>query len=391
MPLPPVSQFLVDHLHALPLLDGRFESPRIVNFNSVADTRRGVLSLVFRARDIDSGKDVALKFFDPSRTNDVYRLNAFNREHEILKGLIGFNRCLQVCSGINEYQLPVPSGGVIFPFPCRYFAVEWIENEVDAYFLKHGAYTADKRLELLEEIACSIAALHSRGVFHRDLKHDNLRSKSASGRPDIVVIDMGTAAAAESAPIKNAYDHPAGAPAYAAPEALCGLAGNRLIAKSTDLYSLGCMLYELFNPDYFFREIGTKNLNYHVLLDVMRMSVDLSGSERQQLTDWHAALGKMAKSVVPAQLDGPGSDVPPGIAPLLNEVLQGLTNCDYRCRPTLAWVRRRIASARKVLQHEALYQRHLKMVRAQRQRRLDKLRAREARLALAMAKRIKVQ
>ena len=390
MPLHPTSQFLVDDLHASPLLDGRFEGMRLVNFDSVADQRRGCFSLVFRALDQDTGSSVALKFFDPQSMMDVYRLNAFRREHQILHDLLRVSRCLQLASGLNTYLLQIPTAiGSTVTLRCEYFAVEWVDSEIDSYFLCQESFTPIDRLTLFDEIAHSVGVLHSKNVFHRDLKPDNLRMDTRDKRACVIPIDLGTAAKADSTPIQNPYFHTVGAGAYAAPEAHCGLAGNRRLAKYTDMYAIGCMLFELFNRDLHIKAVLSRNANFTVLLTVMGSSINLMLSERDQQSNWNNAIDKMSISFVPVHIDGAGSDVPPGIAQILNEVLLGLTHVDYRQRPSIEWVRRRIQSAIKVLRNEKLYQQRLARTRELRRQRLWKLTQRESRLALALTKVLK--
>lgn len=228
MPLPSVSQFLVDDLQALPLLDGRFEGMTLVNFNSAQDQRRGCFSLVFRAHDQDNGRDVALKFFDPSRAMDEYRLKAFHREHEILEHLLGVDHCLQLASDLKTYQLQVPiKMGPTISLHCEYFAVEWIEEEIDKYFLCQEQFSALEKLMLFASLAASVEILHLREVFHRDLKPDNLRLAARNGSNDVIPIDLGTAARFSSAPIQTSYADSVGASAYASPEAYCGRRASR--------------------------------------------------------------------------------------------------------------------------------------------------------------------
>lgn len=390
MSLQPISQFVVDDLQALQLLDGRFEGMELVNYDSIKNERRGCFSLVFRANDRDTGRYVALKFFDPARMNDVYRLNAFRREHEILKGLLGVNRCLQLASGLNTYQLQVhvPEGQTI-PLPCEYFAIEWITDEVDKYFFCQEQYSAVEKLSLFTRMALSVNVLHSNDVFHRDLKPDNLRHKKRNGKLDVVAIDLGTAAKFTSDPIQMPYFESAGAPTYASPEARCGLAGNRRLARYTDIYSLGCMLFELFNKDFYLKGLLARNSTFPVLLAALGGSVKRDADEHEQEKSWISAIDTLGNSVVPVPIDDAGSDVPPGIAPMLNELLFGLTHFDYRRRPHIGWVIKRVTSAIKVLENEKLYQARLERLRELRRRRVDKVRQREAKIRQAREKHLK--
>ena len=254
-------------------------------------------------------------------------------------------------------------------------------EEIDDYFLRQQDFSATERLNLYSVIVRSVSSLHAREVFHRDLKADNIRSDTRDGVRIAVPIDMGTAARYESTMIESSYASQVGALGYASPEAQCGLAGNRKVARLTDYYALGCMLFELFNQDYFFYALRKRNNNYDLLLAAMRALVDSSGDQTRQLASWHQTMNKFAYAVLPIPIAGPGSDVPPGIAPILNEILAALTHTDLRCRPkSLEWVRSRIGSAIRALQNERDYQRRLAHTRAMRRRRVERARQREARL-----------
>ncbi|NML43187.1 protein kinase [Ramlibacter sp. G-1-2-2] len=388
MPLHPTSQFLVDAIEALVTLDGRFEQMKLVNYNSVVDQRRGCFSLVFRARDKTTDTDVALKFFDPQGMMDTYRLEAFRREHQILEGLLGVPGCLQLAAGRTTYNLPltVATGGTV-PFPCEYFAIEWIDEEIDGYFLCQQQYSAQEKLRLFAKIVSAVATLHAHEVFHRDLKPDNMRLLRNGGQPAVVAIDLGTAARYTSPQIAAGYTYQVGHLFYASPESQCGLAGNRRVAPRTDVYALGCMLFELFNKDSYFNALLTKNPGYPAMLLAMRTGVRPTTSDRQQEDDWIRTLAALGNSLVPVAVNGAGSDIPPGIAGLVNEILFALTNIDYRRRPQLQWIHARLRSALAVLANEKACRRRIKQAQDARANRIEKIKRRENRLRQSLANR----
>lgn len=388
MPLHPTSQFLVNAIQSLPLLDGRFEHMTLVNYNALANVKRGFFSLVFKAHDRSTDSTVALKFFDPGSPPDPYRITAFRREHQILESLLGVPGCVQLAAGLTTYDLPVPTAqGPTLSIPCEYFALEWIEEEIDGYFLCQQNFSAEEKLTLFGQIVSGVAVLHSHEVFHRDLKPDNMRMVRNGAQRSVVAIDMGTAARYSSAPIAPGYGAQVGAYPYSAPEALCGLAGNRAVAPKTDLYALGCMLFELFNKDYFFNTLVTRNPNYIVVLTAMRTYMQVGASDEQQREAWHNALSKHGNSLVAVPVDGAGSDIPPGVAALVNEISLALTELDYRRRPRLSWVHARLKSALAVLRNEKAYNERLKRSREVRARKIEKIRQRELRLSQRLAER----
>lgn len=388
MTLSPNSQYLVNTLEALPLLDGRFEKIKLVNFNSFNNKKRGCFSLVFSAHDILADVPVALKFYDihPDLINNDYRRACFRREHEILQVVMNKKRCLQLASALSTYSLNVPiSPGHNATLPCEYFAVEWIEDDIDDYFFLQENIESLNKLYLFNELTLAVEALHRNEVFHRDLKRDNFRQYQEALKRVVVAIDLGTAARYDSGKIQQDYQHQVGASGYAAPEAIYGLAGHRKLAPYTDCYALGCLLYELFNRDYFFREWQIRNPRGHVIQSLMGLELQGKTNDADKLAAWRMALGKFSSGFEPVRMDGAGSTVPQGIASILNEVLRSLTHVNFSNRPiNLEWVRVRIWSAIRVLQNEKLYQRKLAKSKEMRRRRIEK----QARKAATLRRRI---
>jgi serine/threonine protein kinase len=376
MALHPNSQLLVSELERLPLLDGRFEQLKLVNFDETNGIKRGCFSLVFRAKDTVTGRLVALKFFDldPGFLHDAYRRDAFVREHEILQTLLEKHRCLQLVAGMSTYQLAVPTaGGISFLVPCQYFAIEWLETSIDDYFLT-SKESAAQRLRLMEQIILGVEALHRNSIFHRDLKADNLRAIGSAAQLIVVAIDLGTAARYTSGQIQASYGHSVGAPAYAPPEARAGLAGSREIAPSSDIYALGCLLFELFNPDYFYFRLVKTNPQYDMNLLALGLYIQGPATEAEKIMALNAALDKHASGIADVVIDGPGSTAPPGIAPLLNSLLVDLTSFDYRKRPKkLDGARIKIQAAIKILENQKAYDQRLQKARDLRRRKEEKL------------------
>lgn len=367
----------------MPLLDGRYEGIKLVNYDSEADIQRGCLSLVFRAFDCLNQKLVALKFYDidPQRMMDLYRQQAFQREHEILSVLLTKKRCLQLASGLSNYdlQIPIPEGTPL-TIRCSYFAVEWLDRDIDDYFLGNGSFGPLQKLRIFFEIVLAVEALHRLEVYHRDIKADNLREYQNVVEKFVVAIDFGTAARITTANLSSDYTRSVGAPIYAAPEARCGLAGHRTLAPFTDIYALGCLLYELFNPDYFYRELTRCNRQYESILMAMTSFLHGAHNENERLAKWKEAVAKLGPSITKVSIDSAGNTVPPGIVDLLNDVVAGLTHVSYSNRFSLAWVRTRILSAIRALEHDKIYKQRLAAAKLRRTLCEEKAKRAEARL-----------
>jgi serine/threonine protein kinase len=348
---------------------------------------------VFRAFDKVDQRPVALKFFDldPSNIFANYRFDAFQREHTILQSLLGVRRCLQVASSFSTYKLQLTNpAGTLFEMPCPYFAVEWLDEDVDMYFQQQDTIDTLEKLRLYHDIVLAVEALHSKHVSHRDLKMDNLRVAYERLARLIVAIDLGTAARLESPNLQPDYDSGSvGASGYAPAEARCGFAGERKIARCTDMYALGCILFELFNRSYFFRELQSLNPNYQAVLMVMSIAARSGRSPTDRLQAWQNALRIHGQGVTPVSILASGHSVPLSISTLLDDLVRAMTKFDYRQRPvSLEYVRRRIQSAITVLRNERVSRDRIKAAKARRATRIANLAAKERRLAEAIAKRI---
>jgi serine/threonine protein kinase len=95
-------------------------------------------------------------------------------------------------------------------------------------------------LQIARETASALAAAHQAGQIHRDIKPDNIWLETRQEGARVRVLDFGLAASSIE---QGRLSHPAvilGTPQYMAPEQACGGAVN----ARTDLFSLGCVLYE---------------------------------------------------------------------------------------------------------------------------------------------------
>ncbi len=385
----PNSLYLIDQLESLPLLDGRYKDIKIISLNRDSGERRGCFSLVFRAFDQLEGDFVALKFYDiaPDNLIKLYRRESFRREHTVLQVLMNNERCLQLASSLKHFNLTTPDGLIV---PCEYFAVAWIDEQIDHFFLEQDKFGAVEKLRLFNEIVLAIEALHRYTVFHRDIKADNLRAYTKALRRIVVAIDLGTAALWNSPAALDEYAQQVGAKAYSPPEAICHFAGDREIAPYSDIYALGCLLYELFNLDYFFYAVRNVNANYDMFLAAMYTKIGAEITPDKRLGIWRSEINKTCKSILAPPIDGIGSSAPEGIACLLNPIVASLTHPDFRQRPKLALIRRQIWGAIRALENEKDYQIRLAQARDRRRKREEKVRHREARLLAFRSREVSV-
>ncbi|MDP3719874.1 MAG: protein kinase [Acidobacteriota bacterium] len=198
----------------------------------------GGMGEVYRARDTKLNRDVAIKVLLPAVASDPDRLARFSREAQVLASLNHPN--IAHIHGLEE------SGGVTA------LVLELVEGEDLAQRIARGPIPLDEALPIARQIAEALEAAHDHGIIHRDLKPANLKV-----RPDgtVKVLDFGLAkavdptagssATAMNSPTLSIHATQAGiilgTAAYMSPEQ----ARAKSVDKRTDIWALGCVLFEM--------------------------------------------------------------------------------------------------------------------------------------------------
>jgi len=151
-----------------------------------------------------------------------------------------------------------------------YYAMEYLEGmPLDALLRTYGPLPAGRAVYLMAQACGALAEAHGKGVIHRDLKPANLFVAQRGGVPDFIkVLDFGLAKhfdkslgdANQSITMGNMMS---GTPAYMSPEVLSQKTG---IDGRSDIYAIGCILYELLT--------GKPPFVASALLDLLRLHVD---------------------------------------------------------------------------------------------------------------------
>ena len=385
--MPVNRKYLIRQLSSIEL-DGRYTNIKPVNCDAATGKKHGpegALSVVFKADDAVTGKPVAIKFFDPEfgGIQQLYRLAAFKRESELLESIVGKYRCLQLLSAVQEIKIPVTTdAGDKLELSCAYCVIEWIDEEIKQYFTMQDRYEALAKLYVYRDAVLAVFALHHNDIHHRDVKADNLMRASRQKQRPIVAIDLGTAAKVSSAALgdPSIYAGPVGAPHYAPLEALCGLSGVRSIGHSADFYALGCLLYELFNLDYYFVRLRL-NIGFIKCKAVceghMMPFLAASATETKLIEEWSKIILPAKRLVTLPNIEDPGSSVVLSVRQLLNDLLHRLTALDHRER-----INNRDMVVRKIDSAITTIQNHLAEVR----RAAERKARREARRKAAQRK-----
>jgi serine/threonine protein kinase len=207
---------------------------RIGPYQFVSLLGTGGMGEVYRARDIKLERDVAIKVLPSAVAHDADRVTRFTREARLLATLnhphIAAIHGLEESEGISAIVL------------------ELVEGDTLADRIARGAIPLAEAIGIAKQILDGLAAVHEHGIIHRDLKPSNIKL-----RPDgtVKILDFGLAKALAPTPQEDTLPRHAssithmgvvtGTPAYMSPEQAQGLR----VDTRTDIWSFGCVLYEM--------------------------------------------------------------------------------------------------------------------------------------------------
>jgi len=200
---------------------------------------------VYRARDSKLGRQVAVKVLPERFSRDTDRMARFERESRVLAALNHTN--IATIYGVED------SGG------SRALVMELVEGPTLADRLRAGPIPVAEVLPIARQICDALEYAHEHGVIHRDLKPANIKVT-----PDdaVKVLDFGLAKALEGDPASiDIATSPTmsrmatqagillGTAAYMSPEQ----AKAKSLDRRTDIWSFGCVLYEMLTGTMAFR------------------------------------------------------------------------------------------------------------------------------------------
>jgi len=192
-------------------------------FEILEQIGEGGMGVVYRARYVVNGRQVALKML-PGDISDKTALARFEREVEVLKTLRHPNivRCF---GGVCEDKR-------------RFYAMELLEGgSLEDQLVAKGKLPWELVIQYGLQMCSALDYSHEKGVIHRDVKPSNFLI-SPSGQ--LKLSDFGLASVSATRKI-TAAGKTAGTFLYMAPEQIRG----QDVTPRTDLYALGCVLYEL--------------------------------------------------------------------------------------------------------------------------------------------------
>lgn len=198
------------------LLAGRYEFLSLLG--------QGGMGAVYKARDTELDRIVALKLIRPELARDPETLRRFKQELILARQVTHKNV-------IRIFDLGQSDG-------IKFITMDFVEGQDLRQLLRaRGKFPAEQAAKIMLQICRALEAAHTEGVIHRDLKPQNIMLDS-SGR--VYVMDFGIARSAYL-PGMTQTGQLIGTPDYMSPEQA---RGEKLTERS-DLFSLGVIFYEL--------------------------------------------------------------------------------------------------------------------------------------------------
>ncbi len=209
---------------------------RVGPYEIVAPLGAGAMGEVYRACDTKLNREVALKVLPERFALDPDRLARFTREARLLATLNHPN--IAAIYGLEE------SNG------AQALVLELVDGPTLAARIALGPISLEETLTIARQIAEAVEAAHEKGIIHRDLKPANIKI-ARNGM--VKVLDFGLAKVWDGAPQSVLSGSPRltasdigggtifGTPAYMSPEQARG----QPLDRRTDIWSFGCVLYEM--------------------------------------------------------------------------------------------------------------------------------------------------
>ncbi len=203
----------------------RLQSQLADRYSVERELGKGGMATVYLAKDIRHDREVAIKVLHPELSASI-GADRFEREiklsaklqHPHILGLIDSGEA----DGLLYYVMPFVKG-------------ESLRDRLD----REGQLTIDDSVQITLEVADALGYAHAQGVVHRDIKPENILLSGGHA----LVADFGIARAANDGQAQKltSTGMAVGTPVYMAPEQSVGDA----VGPTSDLYSLGCVLYEM--------------------------------------------------------------------------------------------------------------------------------------------------
>jgi formylglycine-generating enzyme required for sulfatase activity len=225
------------------------EPKRIRKYEILEEIGRGGFAVVYKARDTELDRQVALKMLHPYWTNDPGFAARFRREARAAARLRHPHVVTVYEAGEAEGQL--------------YIAMEYLPGRTLQEVLEaRGALPLEQALPILEQVAEALDYAHGQGVVHRDVKPGNVIVEETERGVQATLTDFGLVKAMEGSAALTSQGTLLGSPEYMAPEQADPERAAE-VGPAADRYALGIVAYQMLTGRVPFPGNTPATLNAH--------------------------------------------------------------------------------------------------------------------------------
>jgi eukaryotic-like serine/threonine-protein kinase len=214
------------------LVGSRYEVGELIGYGGMAEVHRG--------RDVRLCRDVAIKILRSDLARDPSFLNRFRREAQAAAGL----NYPAIVAVYDTGEDPTGPDGTAIPF----IVMEFVEGRTLRDIIKSEGRLPPRRvMEIISEVCGALEFSHRNGIIHRDIKPANVMITRSGA---VKVMDFGIARAlSDNGATVTSTAAVIGTAQYLSPEQARGEA----VDARSDVYSTGCLMYELLTGQPPFR------------------------------------------------------------------------------------------------------------------------------------------
>ena len=236
----------------------------LFHYRVVEKIGEGGQGTVYKVIDTTLDRPAAIKVLPPELTDSPSNLARFEREAKLASSLDHPNIC--TIFGLHKFG------------DIQFIAMQYVEGRNVRDLVGGKPLDLRRALEIAIQVTDALAAAHSRGIAHRDIKARNVMV-SRSGT--VKVLDFGLAKliegphATSSDPQLTEVGVPYGTSTYAAPEQAQGLKADH----RADIFSTGVLLYEMLAGTWPFRGKTALDVRYAVVYHQPKPIVEARGED----------------------------------------------------------------------------------------------------------------
>ncbi len=291
-------------------LSGMFVKDQIIgrNYKVIARLGEGGMGQVYRALDVNLGREVAIKFLLPEIAKEEEIVRRFLNEGRIL-ATINHPAVISVYASDVEETSGIP-----------FLVMEFVDGMSLDKYQDSLRQNPSELLNHFIHLMGGIHACHQKGIIHRDLKPENLLINSNN---QLKIVDFGIA---KSASRSTKTGIVLGTPHYMSPEQCLG---KQDITPKADVYAAGIMLFEIFTGSLPFKTEGhVDDPALSIALMHLNQAPDFTELEK-------SSTGKAFKHLI-SQMIAKKPEDRPEVPKIISELRNILGELDFSEQPTIA-------------------------------------------------------